>query len=83
MKPTPLTDAAVESVPMRGEYYEYREAQFIKVSELARSLERDRAELIEALRETLGIADKDRSPAWKQDAEKHARDLLSRLGADK
>lgn len=61
MKPTPLTDAAVESVPMRGEYYEYREAQFIKVSELARRLERDRAELIEALRLVLRIQDGEQS----------------------
>jgi hypothetical protein len=76
MRPTPLTDAAVESVPMRGEYYEYREAQFIKVSELARSLERDRAELIEALRVVCKGLEVLPSIA-------STKALLSRLGADK
>ena len=74
MKPTPLTDQI--ALDTRVEF-----GSIEKLLASHRSLERDRAELIEALRETLGIADKDRSPAWKQDAEKHARDLLSRLGA--
>ena len=80
MKPTPLTDAAVESVPMRGEYYEYREAQFIKVSELARSLERDRAELIEALRVSLRVSSLPFDHADKRANPERLRALLRELG---
>ena len=67
-RPTPLTDAAA------GKYDDYYTPDVVS-SDFARTLERDRSELIEALRELLSDCDADLKPTKKHPA----RALLARL----
>ena len=72
MKPTPLTDQI--ALDTRVEF-----GSIEKLLASHRSLERDRAELIEALQECIEMFSADDTQGTIRDA----RALLSRLGADK